>query len=190
MPRFYVGHPQKHELSTDPQWHSFKTLDQQRFVWSIFIGLGIGLLAAVMWRAFYDQSLPLGLPSFTEIVVIISILTIGHEIIHSFGFPYFGIGSNTVFGLWPETCSPYVQHLSPMSRNRFLIALVLPFIILSIIPFLLAMCGIGSIQYLSWISVSNCIGVGSDMFIFSQIICAVPSQARVIESGDSLCWKK
>ena len=189
MPKFRIGRPQLQQSSVIEEWESFKTLDQRRLIYSLCIGVTIGTFIAFLWRLLYSESLPFGSPSWTKIVLSLIVLIIGHEVIHLLGFPYLGMSSRTVVGLWLEAGSPYVQHMSPIRRNRFLAISILPFFVLSVMPLVLAAHNLGTINYLSWISVLNCLGAGSDIFIFIQILRVVPSKANVIEGEDALYWR-
>lgn len=189
MPKFHIGRPPDDQAFVNAGWKSIRTLDHGHLFWSLCIGISIGVGTALIWRNYYGESLPFGSPSWMEISLSLIILIVGHEAIHLLGFPQFGLNSNTLVGIWLEAGSPYVQHTMPMSRNRFLIVLLLPFLFLSVLPFALAYNDIGPINQLSWISVLNCVGAGSDIFISAQILRTVSSRAKVLESGNSLYWQ-
>lgn len=190
MPKFHIGRPLRCPLPVNAGWNEIKTLDQGRLAWSVCVGICVALIVAVIWRIYSTESLPLGSPSWSQILFSLIILSLGHEAIHLLGFPNLGMSAETVVGVWPEAGSPYVQHLSPMSRNRFLIVSILPFLVLSILPLALAFNGAGPINLLSWLSVLNCVGAGSDLLIFHKVIRAVPTKAHVIEAEAALYWQK
>lgn len=187
MPKLRIGCPLQGDLP-DVGWNSLAIFDQRRLMWSLVVGIALAVCVALAWYEFDSSSLPLGSPSFIEFVSVVATLVIGHEALHLFGFPNVGLGSNTVIGIWPQTGSPYVQYLSPMARNQFLFSLLLPFLILTVVPFTLVACGIGSVGYLSWVSVLNSVGAGSDIFIFVRMLSVVPATASVMESGDRMYW--
>lgn len=190
MPKFYIGPPQRYQSSIDEEWKSLTTLDESQLILSTFIGIGSAACLALIWKIIFDESLPFGSPTWNEIIISSLILIFGHEVVHLLGFPNCGLNSKTLIGIWLQAGSPYVQYTSPMSRNRFLVMLILPVLILSILPFFFAYNQAGFINQLSWISVLNCIGAGSDLLIFSRIISIVPPKSRVIESEKSLLWKQ
>ena len=169
-----------------------KTLDQRRLIFSIGLGICVALLVAVLWLVCYPNSLPLGSPSWMEFTLVFFILAVGHEALHVIGFPRIGLDSKTIIGIWPEFGSPYVQYLSPMRRNRFLLATLLPFFVLTIFPlpflFLFSIKLTESIGYASWISVLNSIGAGSDILIFAKVVTQIPKNSLLIENHDSIYW--
>lgn len=187
MPKLRIGCPLQGDFS-DAAWHSMTIFDPRRLAWSIGIG---GILAgsfALAWYRFDAGSLPFGSPSFLEIFSFVAVLVILHEASHLLGFPNTGFDSNTVIGIWPKIASPYVQYVSPMARNQFLLVLLLPVLTLSILPFLLVASGIGSVGHLSWFSVLNCIGAGSDIVIYGKVLSVVPPNTSVMESDGKLYW--
>jgi hypothetical protein len=187
MPKLRVGCPLQRNLPSQG-WDSIEVFDQRRIIWSLGIGGFLGLCVALAWYEFDAASLPLGSPSLIEFVLVVTVLVIGHEGLHLLGFPHAGLDSNTLIGIWPQLGSPYVQYLSPMARNQFLLSVLLPFLILTILPFILVAGGIGSVGYLSWISVLNSVGAGSDLFIFVKMLSVVPVNASVMENGDRMYW--
>jgi hypothetical protein len=186
MPKLRIGHPLQTSCSQNCQ--TIKIFDQRRLLLSIGLGAVVALCFAIAWRNCSGESLPLGSPSWLEFGVVLVTLSLGHEALHLVGFPRRGLDSNTVIGLWLEFGSPYVQYLSPMSRNQFLLATILPFAVLSILPVVFAANDIGSVAYLSWISVLNCVGAGSDLLVFAKTLAIVPANAWVLENGESMLW--
>jgi len=190
MPKIYIGKPQRHQSCFGEEWKSLTTLDQFQLILSTCTGIGAAACLALTWKIFFVNSLPLGSPTWNEIIISSIILIVGHEAIHLLGFPDYGLSYKTVIGIWPEAGSPYVQYTAPMSRNRFLFVLLLPFLILSVFPILFSCNHVRIIDQLSWISVLNCIGAGSDILIFIRIIYTVPPKSNVIESESSLLWQE
>lgn len=187
MLKLRIGSPIRSSINIDG-WESIAVFDQRRVLFSIVTGICTAFVMSLILIQLNSMSLPIGTPSLSEIISVIAILTIGHEALHLLGFPSFGLNSNTVFGIWPQFGSPYVQYILPMTRNRFLLSSILPFIFLTLLPIFLIALGIGSTPHLSWISVLNSIGVGSDIFIFFKIFSSAPSNSCVVENGEDIAW--
>ena len=164
--------------------------DVHRLALSALIGGGIALCFALLWHLASSASLPLGSPSAMETLSFVAALVLCHEASHLLGFPRAGLDSNTVIGIWPKIASPYVQYCSPMSRNRFMVACALPVLTLSIFPLVLVSIGVGSVACLSWLSVLNCVGAGSDLFVCYILLTVVPADALVLESDGKIYWTK
>lgn len=171
-------------------WNSMTVFDARRLAWSALIGAIVAACFAAVWHILDAASLPLGATSGLEILLFMTIIVSCHEGSHLLGFPDAGLGSNTVIGIWPKVAAPYVQYRLPMGRNRFMVTCLLPVLTLSILPLLLVPIGFGSVAYLSWISVLNCVGAGSDIFIFWKLLTAVPADALVLESDGKIHWTR
>jgi hypothetical protein len=187
MPKLRIGCPLVGDFS-DRTWCNMTVFDARHLSYSVLVGGILAVLAAIVWRNLDSTSLPLGNPSGIEIFSISAILIISHEALHFIFFPGAGLNANSVIGIWIKIASPYVQYLSPMSRNRFMFVLVMPFFIISIFPLFLLSSGIEQNFYMSWIAVLNCLGAGSDIFIFCMMFAKVPSDAVVLESDGKLFW--
>lgn len=189
MPKLRIGCPLAANFS-DRAWINMTVFDARGLSYSLLVGGILAVLLAIVWRAIDTTSLPLGKPSGMEVFCVTTILIILHEALHFLFFPGAGLNTNSVIGVWIKIASPYVQYLSPMSRNRFMIVLVMPFLIISIFPLFLLSFGIGQNSYMSWISVINCLGAGSDIFIFCMMFATVPSGAVVVESDGKMFWAR
>lgn len=189
MPKLRFGRPLQSSLTEDNNWNRIDLFDKNAIFSSLMIGIGAAVCIGFIWVSLFPHSLPLGSPTTLQIAAALAVLIIGHEVFHLLGFPCFGLSSDTTIGIWVELGSPYVQHNSFMVRNRFLFVAGLPFLVLSIIPILMQLFGIGEANIWSWISVLNCIGAGSDIYIIFKVISTVPSQAQVIEDGVAFYWQ-
>ena len=188
MPTFRIGHPPQVDLPVRESWECIKVLEHKQILCSIGIGVTAAIAMAIIWIYLYPESLSFGSPSWNEFFISTAVLTFGHEILHLFGLPKAGFGSSTTFGIWPKLCSPYVQHTVPMSRDRFILAAALPFLVLTIVPLLLAEYK-AYIDYLSWISVLNSIGAGHDLLLCFVAVFNLPAKAQVLESDKFIYWK-
>jgi hypothetical protein len=187
MPKLRIGRPLTGNFS-DLAWNSMEVFDARRLCYSVLVGGALAVVFAVIWRVLDTASLPLGRPSSAEIFCVTAILIIFHEALHFVFFPGAGLNANSVIGVWCKVASPYVQYLSPMRRNRFMLVLVMPFLILSVLPLFLLSFGIGQNTYIGWISVLNCLGAGSDLFIFAMMFASIPSHSQVLESDGKVFW--
>lgn len=188
MFKIHIGAPIIAALPGNTAWGSIPILDQRTLSLSLGVGALAALCTALIWHTCIPSSLPLGAPSWESIVLVMIALVFGHEAFHLAGFPKFGLAPDTVVGIWPEFGSPYVQHLAPMKRNRFLLSVSLPFVAITIVPILLSLHFSAHVDHLSWISVLNSIGAGSDIVVFAKLVISVPTKSFVVESGKTLHW--
>lgn len=189
MIKFRFGCPLEPDLGSGEKWDRFKAFDMASILRSIFTGLFIAGVIAAVWLIAFTGALPIGTPSWMDMLLAVAVTLFVHELFHLIGFPKMGLDGSARIGIWPELCAPYVQYLLPVSRNRFIFAAGLPFLMISIIPLFFTINNTLPIEYLSWISVINCVGTGSDIFILMKLLRTVPRNALVIESGEDIYWR-
>ena len=120
----------------DPEAEGFVSLrepDDSTFLeasipvsWVIFVLLACG------WEVWWPGGCYLlGLVDFA--VGIVAVIVV-HEWIHALTLPDQGAGENTVFGFYPRHLIFYTHYEGPIDRDQFLLTLVSPFVMLSVIP--------------------------------------------------------
>lgn len=187
MPKLHIGRPLKGYVCNS-SWSSMDIFDHRKLFNSLLVGSFLAGCIALAWTVLDASSLPLGSPTGADMLLVFAVLLFAHEGLHLLGFPNAGLNSHTVIGIWPQIGAPYVQYLSPMSRRQFIVALLLPVVILSLLPLIMVAVGTGAVAHLSWISVLNCIGAGSDILIVGKLLSIVPANASVMESDGKLYW--
>jgi hypothetical protein len=130
------------------------------------------------------------------ILIAISILFIPtHEEIHALCCPQWGLSANTVFGICLHKGFFYIHHEGPMSRNHFLLVLVAPYIVLSLLP--LAAIGLFRaigwtpelLITLAWLSLLGSLFAGGDFISVGSLLSRVPNAAIVRNKGKRSYWK-
>jgi hypothetical protein len=190
MPHFILGPPPKNEMVDNARWHrveDYGSSGRQMLV-ALSVGVVVALCIGLIWRALDPNALPLGQPSLADFFIVIAIAIVGHEGLHLLGFPGAGFTRHSVCGIWPGAGSAFVQHLQPMTRTRFLIATLLPFLVISILPISIQALGFSVGNVVAWTSTLNAVGCGADILAAALLFKTVPKQARILESSHILYW--
>jgi hypothetical protein len=191
MPLFVLGQPPVNQQVDSPGWIRLAGYGASvpQMLGSIGVGLALAIGVALVWRAVDSNSLPLGQPSLLDVLLFTSMLMFGHEALHLMGFPGAGLSRNSVCGIWPQAGSPFVLHLQPMTRDRFLVALTLPFLVISLCPLALRALGYPIGNFFAWASTLNSVGAGADILAFALLLRTAPRRAEILESDHALYWK-
>ena len=80
----------------------------------------------------------------TTLVMLAALVV--HELIHFVLMPSGG----RVFGLWPSRALPYVHRPGELPRRRSLVVLLGPFLIISVLPLVLALAGVRANEWLAF----------------------------------------
>jgi hypothetical protein len=158
--------------------------------------ISIGLLYLVFPRELFSREhLPASLLCAPMWIWMMFLLIPVHEFLHAVCQPGWGFSSKSVIGVWPAKVLAYAHYEGAMSRNRFLLTLAMPYIILGLIPvpiiavsqiFGLAALPVLALAYLSMIgSVFAC----GDAVGFCVILSQIPSSAIVRNKGWKTYWK-
>ncbi len=123
--------------------------------------------------------------SFPALIVV-------HELLHAVCYPQFGWNAQTLIGCWPSRMLFYAYYNGAMPRNRFLLVFAMPFLVLSVLPLLIAFTValpeiISSV--LAWFSIWNAIFACGDILGFALIVAQVPGAALVRNRGWRSYWK-
>lgn len=118
-----------------------------------------------------------------------------HEMIHAFCTPQMGFTDHTLIGIWPAKLLFYAYYDGPMSRSRFLITFLGPFVILSLLP--IAGIALGRWYplpnevafHLMLLSFLNGAAASGDLIGFVLVLFQIPSTATVRNFGWRTFWK-
>lgn len=112
-----------------------------------------------------------------------------HECIHAVCHPFHGRSSDTILGVWPSMILVYAHYDAEMSRNRFLLMLMAPFLALTLAP--LAVCAMFSIYHpvVVWISIANSAASALDLFGVALVGLQIPASAIVRNKGWNSWWR-
>ena len=154
---------------------------------SIPISLALFVVFALAWNYWVpDGWYTLGLVDLAFGVVAMIVL---HEWVHALTLPDQGAGENTVFGFYLRHVVFYTHYEGPIDRDQFLLTLLSPFVLLSIVP--LVFCAlIGEAPaLLRFVSVWNAMGCSADILGFFLIVVSVPKHAAIRNQGTRTWWQ-
>lgn len=147
-----------------------------------------GLLTAV-WVGLTDVDVKIFLDSLWLAFAILLPLIVVHELIHFAACPASGMSSQKGMGIWPDRFVAYVFFLGPMSRNRKIAVVLMPFLILSILPLAVAVfTGYGH-TYIAYVTIWNALGSSNDIYVACYFMLNFRTSVSVRSSGGKLWWK-
>jgi len=109
-----------------------------------------------------------------------------HEVLHALAFPTGGV---RFIGVWPTRLLFYAAYHGPMSRNRFLWVMVVPFLVLTITPLALAAILRTSHALVAVTSILNGAFACGDLVGIALVASQVPANAEVRNQGWQTWWR-
>lgn len=186
--KFQIGEYENGD-SFDPcdksKWHQLK---EPGIILAQILGIPIaisvlGLIYIYMINYTYVKGIYLNLK---DIVIAFIIIIPIHEILHSLAFPNF---KQTIFGFIPKGLVSYSFFEGEISRNRLVISLIFPFIILTILPTI----GLSFIRiknnFLYVIIIINAVASYVDILAIFVLLLQVPKSTYIKNIGNRTYWK-
>jgi hypothetical protein len=194
--RLHLGPPPEN-ADFQPLKDGWTLLKEPRFsvlaLMATVVGILVAMLTLMAWKAIGAPPKTLTiLPTDSPLLFFVGLvsLVVVHEFVHATGYPRFGLNDETQIAFWPRKATCYALYLGTMSRDRWLLTYVLPFLVLSMLP--LAICAALRVVVLEFmfISVVNALFCGGDLFIVVQLIMRqVPRKAVMRNQGWTTWWR-
>jgi hypothetical protein len=153
--------------------------------------IGIGMLALLYfaWVAWAPAAAILPSSVFGRLAVLLCVVVV-HELLHAIAHPNNGLSDQTYLGIWPRQVTFYAHYVGAMSRNRLLVVLLLPLLIISIAPLLLSVALSIPIPYGAFFSPANGLLACVDVLGAGLLAVQVPPTAVVRNQGWVTWWHR
>jgi hypothetical protein len=194
--RFRLG-PIPEEFEPDDSWRPLR--EPGEIVMQIFATpLGLGAAAAVAW-AWHNAGVPLSihfapgdvwLPA--AIILSFPLLIFVHELLHAVVYPDGGCSPQTTIGAWPSRLMFFAHYAGALRRERFLVVLAMPPLVITVLPLAAAYLGLlptAAYGAAAWFSTWNAFFACGDYFGMLLITWQVPRGAIVRNRGWRTFWK-
>jgi hypothetical protein len=197
--RFCIG-PLPQSFTPTSEWRAFKEPEPGAFVAraTMYVGIPSFVLFSLAWHflgfsvggAFRDFGVVAGIAASLSLC---GVLVVFHEVVHLIFHPQQASTANSVVGLMFKPFVFYAQYFGELSRARFLVVLLAPFIVISVIPLVVVYffgtsSKLGAV--LAFFSSANAAASSADIFGAMLCIKQVPSHARVRNSGWKSYWRE
>lgn len=153
------------------------------------IGIVAAVVVAVLWSAITPledvtptMSLPAFLLSFAGLVVV-------HELLHTLVHPMSGRSPHSIVGFGPSI-GFYAHYDREMTRNRFVAILLMPLVVISFVPLLVAAVAQVTSGWVAFISAFNAFCACADILDAGLVLFQIPATAIVRQQGWRIFWRE
>lgn len=112
-----------------------------------------------------------------------------HEILHAVCFPDKGRTNKTYICAWPVKLAFYTHFDGEISRNRFIITLITPFLVLTLGPILIYFVLSWAPAFVISLSVINGMSASVDLFGAALVGLQLPSSSILRNKGYKSWWR-
>lgn len=121
------------------------------------------------------------------IIALLAFIPI-HELLHVFTHPDFGMSRKTVVGAWPSRLLFYAHYDGPRSRERLIVCIAAPFLMMTVAPLLIALLTGHASVIIAFVSTLNALASGADIFAVGTLLWQVPRGTNVFNQGWRTYW--
>ena len=154
---------------------------------AIPIGIISLALFILLWKSFTPVIETLNTVAFPFIIFQNLVILVGaiiiHELIHAFFHPIFGLSKQSIIRIWPNKMFICTYYLGEITRNRSMLIQIMPFIILSVIPLIIAITIQISPICLAYLSVVNVLLACGDILAIIMTMREIPKGAIIRSTG-------
>jgi hypothetical protein len=189
--RFHLGAiPESPGFTPDASWRLIR--EPSLRVWQL-IALPTGIVTAVAVAFLWFKVTPLvfelqamrGLTSIIGRIACLAGVLVLHELIHFALHPMSGRSRDSVLVFWPSRMLLFAAYTGELTRNRCLIALLMPFFVISIIPLVVAAVVQVAAGWLAYVSIVNSFLACGDIVSTAFALLWIPADGVVRMQG----WK-
>ncbi|CAM3713288.1 DUF3267 domain-containing protein [Marinicrinis lubricantis] len=185
---FIIGKVYENEHFT-PELEGWTRMDDGNILKDQLKALPIALMTVVVMTLIYRAyEIEMG-DSLLVLLALFIIIVPLHEFIHAFFLPDSLRSDKVFFGLYPKGMAFYVHYEGGLSKTRFLVVMIAPFVILSIVPMIILIVFDLHISYIARMSVLNGLLACVDLLGFSTIVRKIPRNATIRNKGSKTYWK-
>jgi hypothetical protein len=184
--------PASRAFTPDAPWHGLQEPSPWLVqLWAMPVAVGAVLAVSVVWAWLVPLHTLDFRFLFSSVDVLLSCLgiVVSHEVLHVVVHPRSGRSPQSVLGLWPSRVTLYVHYDGELSRRRFLAALLIPFIILTLGPLLVAAVTEVAAARGCFVSILNAALASVDLLGAGIIVRQVPTDAIVRNHGWRTYWR-
>ena len=155
----------------------------------------IGIVAAGMVTVLWLAITPFQLQDVTSMSLrgfLLSFAGMGvvHELLHLVVHPMSGRSPHSIVGAGGPTTGVYAHYAGEMTRNRFVAILLMPLVIISFVPLLVAAVAQVSSGWIAFISAFNAFGACADTLDAGLVLFQIPAAATVRCRGLRIYWRE
>ena len=189
--RFHLGAiPESPNFTAYGYWESLR----EPTPWLMqLIALPIGVGSAAMVAYLWLVLTPLPATAFTKapLTLFFSLVAIVpvHEFIHACMHPMAGRSSRSTLGFWASRALFYAHYDAELSRNRFVVVMLMPFLVVTFVPLLVGVATRTAPSWLAGVSSFNALLACGDILGVGMVLFQIPPSATVRNQGWRTHWR-
>jgi hypothetical protein len=147
----------------------------------VFLGLWAG------WRFATPTKVEVFILPLWKGTLLFAGTVIVHEFVHLASYP---LGQRRRgLGIWMQRAVAYAYYLGPISRNRMVVVLLMPFVVLSLVPLIAATMIKMDTPALAFVSIWNGVGATIDLHFALTFLRRFDRHTEIRNDGGVVWWR-
>jgi hypothetical protein len=192
--RIIVGKPPANEQFRPAEEGWIPLKEPKNMFWFQLLAFPISICLVILITSLATAlniatTIVLDLYSLLDLLLALGLVIVVHEFLHGIMFPGRLFSENVMFGVWPKALAFYAHYDGELTRNRFLIVLITPFLAISVLPlFILKLLGVSNSFVIVCCLINAFISCG-DVLGVLLILFQVPRKAKMRNQQFKSYWK-
>jgi Putative zincin peptidase len=153
------------------------------------VGVAVTLGMGILWLVMTPLRHATQPPSLMGLVLSFPPIVVVHELIHAVAHPSAGRSSNSILGFWPSRMICYAHYDGELTRNRLVVILLMPLIVISFVPLLVTAIARVASGWAAFVSVFNALLACGDILAAGMVLFQLPTGTIVRNQGWWTYWK-
>jgi Putative zincin peptidase len=153
------------------------------------VGIAATLGVGILWLILTPLRHVSQTPSPMGLVLSFPLIMVVHELIHAAAHPSAGRSSQSILGFWPSRMIGYAHYDGELTRNRFVVILLMPLFVISFLPLLVAAIARVASGWAAFVSVFNTLLACGDILAAGIVLFQLPAGTIVRNQGWWTYWK-
>lgn len=182
--------PPAHDFAAGPPWQPLR--EPSPWIFQL-LAVPIALLVAAGMTLAWFSLTPLEKPRAAAPLLAIGGAYLGliliHELVHAACHPRAGLTPKSIVGYWPSRCLFYAHYDGELPRNRLLVILLMPLLVLSVLPLLGAVVFQTASGWVAFLSILNAASACGDLLAAGMFAWQIPAGGILRNQGWRTYWR-
>jgi hypothetical protein len=154
---------------------------------SLPLGIAVGLVMLSAWVAFTPR-FTVGDGPLSPVVPITLLVLLAGPLFQLTAHPHLGFSAKSLLGLWPSRVTIYTSYSGKLAKSRYVLQLVLPFLLLSVVPLVAVVIIQVQSGWLVFVSCSAALVYGTNGVLALAAAIQLPAGSVVAGRGFATYW--